>query len=146
LTEAGYLLDVNVLIALVLGGHPYTAAVTQWFISTGGINWGTCVLTEAGFLRIMSNPKAGRKSIEESAEALALFAQHPGHRFWPIADSCNTLIAPFSGRLFGHLQVTDALLLGLAVQQNGILVTMNRAIRHLAGPQYRQNLLVLEPS
>jgi len=42
----------------------------------------------------MSNPKAGGKSIEESAKALALFEQHPGHRFWPIADSCNTLLTP----------------------------------------------------
>ncbi len=145
LAEAGYLLDVNVLSALVLGDHPQNGMVRRWFGNTGGTAWGTCVLTEAGFLRVMTNPRAAGQSMEASREALAIMGRHPRHRFWPMTESCETLTAPFSDRLFGHQQLADALLLGLAVRENGILVTMDRGIRHLAGSRCRQNLLVLEP-
>jgi len=47
--------------------------------------------------------------------------------------------------LFGHQQVTDAYLLGLAVKENGVLVTFDRGIKYLAGSQFQRNLLVLEP-
>jgi hypothetical protein len=54
------------------------------------------------------------------------------------------LAAPFRDRLFGHQQVADAYLLGLAVKENGVLISLDRAILYLAGPQYRKHLLVLE--
>jgi hypothetical protein len=56
----------------------------------------------------------------------------------------RSLTAPFADRIFGHQQVTDACLIGLAVQDDGVLVTMDRGIRFLAGRQYSGNLLVLE--
>ncbi len=45
----------------------------------------------------------------------------------------------------GHQQMTDASLLGLAVKENGVLVTTDRGIGYPAGPRYRHNLLLLEP-
>jgi hypothetical protein len=35
-------------------------------------------------------------------------------------------------------------LLGLAVKEDGVLVTMDKAIRYMAGEKYRGNVLVLE--
>lgn len=145
LAEAGYLLDLNVLSALVLGDHPQNGLVARWFANSGGERWGTCVPTEAGLLRVMTDPRAGGQSMEAGREALAIMARHPRHRFWPIAKSCERLTAPLADHLFGHQQMTDALLLGLAIEENGILVTMDRGIRHLAGSRYRQHVLLLEP-
>lgn len=93
----------------------------------------------------MSNPKVGGQTVEASIRAMELAARHPGHRYWPIIEDGVALIAPFSNRIYGHQQVTDALLLGLAVKENGVLVTMDKGIRHLAGNQYSKHLLVLEP-
>lgn len=79
-------------------------------------------------------------------EALSLLTERSGHRFWPIVDGWSALSAPFAERLFGHQQVTDACLLGLAVREDGVLVTMDKAIGYLAGAKYRKNLLLLDPS
>lgn len=142
--EAGYLLDVDLLIALTEEQHVHHQTVTAWFHVTGKRNWGVSAFTEAGFLRFMTNPKFGALSLVKATEILRCLAAHPGYRYWPISDSWTTLVAPFSGRLFGHQQVTDACLLGLAIRQNGILATMDKALKFVAGDEYRQHLLVLE--
>jgi hypothetical protein len=70
------------------------------------------------------------------------FRDDPGmterHRGW------TALGAPFQHRVFGCQQITDAYLLGLAVKENGVLVTLDKAIKILAGPQHSKNVLVLE--
>jgi hypothetical protein len=54
------------------------------------------------------------------------------------------LVAPIRERIFGHQQVTDAYLLGLAIQKNGVLVTLDNPMKLMAGPQFSVNVLVLE--
>jgi hypothetical protein len=92
---------------------------------------------------VAANPKTGAHSVEESASVLATLTKHPGYRFWPISAGWSTLAAPFQERVFGHQQITDAFLLGLAVKENGVLVTMDKAIQYLAGAEYSKNVLVL---
>lgn len=145
MAEPGYLLDVNVLVALILSGHRDHGLVTRWLAGTGDAAWGTCVLTEAALLKVMTNPQAGGQTMEVSRETLAIIGRHPSHRFWPIPESCSALTDPLAEHLFGHRQVMDAMLLGLAVSRNGVLVTLDPGMRHFAGARYRQNLLVLEP-
>jgi uncharacterized protein len=137
-----YLLDVNVLIALTDKDHEHHAEVMRWF-SIPGLSWGTCAFTEAGFLRIAANPKWGAHSLDSATAVLTDLTQHPRYRFWPVSANWITLAAPFRARIFGHQQITDAFLLGLAVQENGILVTMDKAIQHMAGPSLSQHVLVL---
>ena len=142
-----YLLDLNALIAFGDHDHEHHQAIQKWFISSGKTDWGVCPLTEAGFIRITTNP-AYRPMSRTTAQAtviLADFATHPGYRYWPITEKWTVLTAPFSARLFGHQQVTDAYLLGLAVKEKGVLVTFDRGIRYLAGSKYSRNLLVLDP-
>jgi uncharacterized protein len=139
-----YLLDVNILVALADEAHRSHTKVTAWFDSSG-MDWGVCPFTEAGFVRVVTNPKyPGPFSMEEAIEVLTEIRMYRGYRFWPMSDSLPTLTAPFSERLFGHQQVTDACLLGLAVKDKGVLVTMDKAMRVLAGAQYQQHVLVLE--
>ena len=72
------------------------------------------------------------------------FSNDPNFTYWPIRTSWTSLAEPFQGRLYGHQQVTDGFLLGLAIKENGVLVTLDNAIGHLAGPKYSRHLLVLE--
>jgi uncharacterized protein len=143
-SEAAFLLDVNALVALADKDHIHHRIMTAWFKSQGHRGWAVCPFTEAGFLRIMCRLGLASRPLEEVTEILSRFAQHPGYRYWPITSGWPALTAPFHGRLFGHQQVTDAYLLGLAVKKNGVLVTFDKALSHLAGAQHRQNLLILE--
>ncbi len=144
-TKAGYLLDLNALIALADPDHECHQAVQKWFISSGKENWGVCPLTEAGFVRVMTNPayRPTSRTIVQAIAILADFAVHPGYRYWSISDRWVVLTAPFSARLLGHQQVTDSYLLGLAVKEEGVLVTFDKGIKYLAGGEYSRNLLVL---
>lgn len=143
MTEPKYLLDVNALIALADPRHVHHSLVMQWF-GTGDQDWGVCAFTEAGFLRVTTNPKLGTRSLQEATGVLEGLASYRGYRFWPITAGWTTLAAPFTNRFFGHQQITDAYLLGLAVKESGVLVTLDKAIRYIAGTQYGKNLLVLE--
>lgn len=84
------------------------------------------------------------RTLRESADILSALAKKPGYRFWPISDSWADLTARFATRIFGHQQITDAYLLGLAIKENGVLVTFDRGLRYMAGPEFIKNLLVLE--
>lgn len=144
MSEAKFLLDVNVLVALADKNHVHHETVTRWFDALGKGSWAVCPFTEAGFLRVVTRPAIGALSIEEATEILTRLAKQPGYTFWSIKDSWTDLFPYFGDRIFGHQQITDACLLGLAIKENGVLVTMDRAISHLAGTQFAQNLRVLE--
>jgi uncharacterized protein len=141
-----YLLDLNALVALGDPDHEHHQAVQEWFIASGKADWGVCPLTEAGFIRVTTNPgyRPTSRTFAQATAILADFATHPGYRYWAISDRWAVLTAPFSARLLGHQQVTDAYLLGLAVKEKGILVTFDRGIRYVAGADYGRNLLVLD--
>ena len=141
-----YLLDLNALIALVDPDSVHYIAMQEWFDSAGWEDWGVCPLTEAGFVRVTANPAFGgaARTLAQATAILAELADRPGYRYWRIADSWAELTAPFSARLLGHQQVTDAYLLGLAVKEDGVLVTFDKGVKYLAGTEYSRNLLVLE--
>ena len=139
-----FLLDVNVLVALVDEAHISHKRVTSWFDASGKESWGVCPFTEAGFVRVVTNPKYTRPfTMEEALDVLREVKEHRGYRFWPVSISWDAAVAPFSERIFGHQQVTDAYMLGLAVSQDIVLVTQDKAMRVLAGPQYEKHVLVL---
>jgi toxin-antitoxin system PIN domain toxin len=142
LSRVKHLLDVNVLIALTDKDHEHHADVMRWF-STPGLDWGICTFTEAGFLRLATNPRWGAHSLDSSTAVLAELTHSSGYSFWPISANWATLAAPFRERIFGHQQITDAFLLGLAVQEGGVLVTLDKAIQHLAGARLNHHVLVL---
>ena len=130
-----YLLDVNVLVALLDEDHIHHEPATEWF-DTRGLQWAICPFTEAGLLRHMTRPRTGGMSMEEATALLAALAQEPGYRYQPISADWRTLCGPFFKRLFGHNQITDAYLLGMAVRDGLVLVTFDRAILHLAGEHH----------
>ena len=144
MARAGYLLDVNTLFALTEEEHEHHKLVTKWFESCSPRRWGVCPFTEAGFLRVATNPKVGGHAMDEAVRTLANILAFPGFRFWPIPESWTVLTDPFSSRLFGHQQIADAYMLGLALRENGVLVTLDKALKYLAGVEHSQHVLVLE--
>jgi uncharacterized protein len=143
LPKPRYLPDVNVLIALSERGHSDHRRASQWFERIGDSSWFLCPVTEAGFIRLSANPLVGGRDI---AVAIALVEQIralPNCLHLPIHERWTELAAPFSARIHGYRQVTDALLLGLAIKHKSVLVTLDRHVQGLAGTEFRDNVLVL---
>lgn len=134
---SGFLLDVNVLVALAWPGHEDHERVQAWFARNADIGWATCPFTESAFVRIVSNPVFSPRavSLRDALRGLEISLRHPAHRFWaadiPFADA----VRRFQNRLVGHKQVTDAYLLGLAVHKRGKLVTLDRSLGALLDPK-----------
>ena len=143
MSSTEFLFDVNVLIALLDDEHVHHKQVIRWFNTIRG-SWGTCAFTETGFLRLVTNGTTGRFKVAEAVAALRELSRLSGFRFWPSEAGWIALASPFSSRIQGSRQITDAYLLGLAIKNNGILVTLDKGIRHLAGEQYARNVLILE--
>jgi uncharacterized protein len=141
--RARFLLDVNALVALVDEDHIHHAAALKWFNALGSHEWGLCPLSEAGFLRVITRPDAGGRSMEEAAAVLSRLAKLPTCRYWPMTVGWPEIATPLADRIFGHQQITDAWLLGLAIRERGILVTFDRAMRHMAGDDFARHLLIL---
>lgn len=140
-----YLLDVNVLIALIDEDHDLHRVVRRWFDGKEPGTWSVSPFSEAGFVRIVTSPVYSNPfSMNEALEVLQAISDYRGYRFCPVTDSLATLVQPFVDRLFGHQQVTDSYLLGLAIQMDGVLVTGDKGIRAMAGPNYAKHVLVLE--
>jgi uncharacterized protein len=141
-----HLLDLNVLVALTDSEHRHYRKVQEWFDAHGKSDFGICPLTEAGFVRVTTNPTypSGPRKFELATAILQMLKGHPGYWYCEMVESWDPLTAPFAARITGHQQVTDAYLLGLAIKQNGVLVTLDKAIQYMAGAKFRDNVCVLE--
>lgn len=123
-----FLLDVNVLIALIDPSHVQHDRAHAWFEAKGHKAWATCPLTEMGVLRIVGHPRypSSPGSPAAVAELLASLRKLPGHAFWPddisLLDDQHTQVM----RLLDSAHVTDSYLLALAHAHNGHLATFDR--------------------
>ncbi|MFZ1136057.1 MAG: TA system VapC family ribonuclease toxin [Candidatus Korobacteraceae bacterium] len=139
------LLDVNILVALVRSRHSHHGQVKRWFSSAGRRGWATCALTQAGFVRVVSNPRFTKEGVDvgEAMRMLAELTSLPGHQFWPVDFDFSTAVDPFAARFFGHQQVTDIYLLALAVRNKGKVVTLDQGFESLAGNEFGEFVTVL---
>jgi uncharacterized protein len=133
----GYLLDTNVLVALLWPSHAQHDLAVKWFTRRRGKGWATCPLTQAGFVRIVSNPAFSRDAVtpREAAGVLVANTAAKDHSFWPDELPFVEAVAFTEARLVGHQQVTDAYLLGLALRRGGLLATLDQRIAALTEPK-----------
>jgi toxin-antitoxin system PIN domain toxin len=124
-----FLLDVNVLIALLWPAHEGHLQAQHWFDRNSHEGWATCPFTQAAFVRIVTNPAFSSDAVtpQEAVKLLSSNLDNPSHRFWGDEISFVQAVQPFERRLKAHQQVTDAYLLGLAIHKKGKLATMDRA-------------------
>ncbi|WP_131120277.1 TA system VapC family ribonuclease toxin [Lichenihabitans psoromatis] len=125
-----FLLDVNVLVALIDPGHVAHDAAHRWFEEEGATDWATCPLTENGVIRIVGHPRYPNTPGSPAAVAAIVIKLRglPGHSFWKddlsLVDSDRINVA----RIFTSAQVTDTYLLALAGAHGGVLTTLDRRL------------------
>jgi len=125
-----YLLDVNVLIALIDPAHVAHDDAHRWFQSFGRSSWATSPVTENGVLRILGSPRypnsPGSPAIV--AKIVGRLRGVQGHSFW--ADDLSLVgdgeIDPT--KILTSAQVTDTYLLALAMKNGGRLATFDRKL------------------
>ncbi len=124
-----YLLDVNVLIALLDPVHSCHQRAHAWFADCVDA-WASCAITQNGYVRIVSQSRYPNASASpaESAELLADLCARPGHQFWSSDLSLLDRESIDRERLLTSSQVTDTWLLALAVKHGGRLATFDQRL------------------
>jgi len=138
------LLDVNVLVALLDGGHLHHRLATDWLAAHARRGWASCPLTQNGCVRILSLPSYPNAQPPGTvAQRLAEACADASHAFWP--DDLSLLDAGRVRweRVLGSRQVTDVYLLALAAAHGGVFVTFDRAIAAEAVPGAQKKHLVV---
>jgi uncharacterized protein len=127
------LFDINFLLALAWPQHQFHPIAQSWFDRHNAGGWATCTVTQLGFIRLSSNPSylpKCEKTPEEARQLLLELVAHPKHRF------LSNLEAPVHlseiSRIFGHQQLTDAHLLGVARLSKAKFVTFDKGVAALA--------------
>lgn len=125
-----FLLDINVLIALVDPAHIQHDRAHEWFGAVGQHAWSTCPLTENGVLRIVGHGRYPNSPGTPAAvvKLLTVLCALPGHEFWPDGISLLDAVHLDGGRLLDSAQVTDSYLLALAGAHGGQLATFDRRL------------------
>lgn len=127
------LLDVNVLLALAWPTHLHHSAAQRWFSVNRMTGWATCPLTQLGFARLSMQPAVVKVPIL-LGDVMALMGQimtNEFHVFWPMDYGLAGIRDEVRGRIGGHHQLADAMLLELAIRQQGRLITFDRKISAL---------------
>ena len=129
-----FLLDVNVLIALIDSAHVSHDAAHRWFGTVGGRDWATCPMTENAVVRFVGQKKYPNTPGSPAAVTIIVgrLRTHPGHTFWSddLSIASSDLIDP--SRLLTSAQVTDSYLLALALAHGGHLATFDRRLSAVA--------------
>jgi uncharacterized protein len=139
-----YLLDVNVLLALSMPTHSRHLAATEWF-DEGDFEWATTPLTEAGFLRLTTNPLVTGMPITpaQAVQVLHELREAPGYRFLPDDTSLADPLIDL-GPLAGTKQITDFHLVNLAARAEMRLATFDGALLRSLSEADRGHVLVID--
>ena len=124
-----YLLDVNVMIAIIDAQHVDHRRAKRWFESTDDLHWLSCPLTQNGVIRILSNPRYSVGITPSRAmKSLRILLTRGQHQF--VSDSISILDPDIvdSNHLLSHNQITDTYLLALAAAYNASLATFDRRL------------------
>lgn len=123
---SGFLLDVNVVIALIDPSHVHHDRAHAWFASSGRTDWLSCPMTENAVVRVVSHPRYSNSQpppvVMDSLHSLAAVGHH---RFIP--DMISILDRRIVDRtaLLSSGQVTDTYLLALAKHHQASLATFD---------------------
>lgn len=125
-----FLLDVNVLIALIDPGHVAHEDAHRWFEAIGRSSWATSPITENGVIRIIGSPKYPNSpgSSANVTDIVGKLRAHPGHQFWPDDISIVGSTDIDAAKILTSAQVTDSYLVALAKAHGGRLATFDRKL------------------
>lgn len=124
-----YLLDVNVLIALIDSNHVHFLRAHKWFHEEGIHSWLTCPITEIGIVHVVSGGRyPDPVSPADAILSLRSLTELGKHAF--VADSPRLLDpSRFDHQaLLTSLQLTNSYLLALAAAHNASLATFDKRL------------------
>ena len=113
--------------------HVFFQHARRWFAAHRGGGWATCPMSQAGLVRLYAQPAVMGVEIspQEAMEVLEQTCAETDHVFWPQNSSITELRPEIRQRLVGHKQLSDALLLDLAIRNGGRLITFDQRVRVL---------------
>lgn len=129
-----FLLDTSLLLALAWPNHVHHGVARAWFAQNQSSGWGTCTLTQLGFVRVSSHPGMGQGvSTQQALAVLARIVAMAGHRYFAevpggLMDSGLNALRP---SMLTHGMVTDIYLVGTASANGGVLATLDRGLARL---------------
>jgi toxin-antitoxin system PIN domain toxin len=143
-----FLLDVNVLIALIDPAHISHDSAHHWFESVGKASWATCPITENGVIRIVGHASYPNTpgSTADVAAIMAKMCGLPGHMFWPDSLSLTDTVHVDASQVLTSGQVTDTYLLALARANGGKLATFDRRLSIKAVKGGKETLQIIDNS
>jgi toxin-antitoxin system PIN domain toxin len=140
-----FLLDVNILIALIDPLHIRHDEAHRWLAEHKHDVWATCPITENGVLRIVGHPRYPNSPGTPAAVVRSLLDLRalPNHTFW--ADDVSLLDSNLldASRLLTSGQITDSYLLALAQAHDGQLATYDHRLITTAVRGGNQSLHVI---
>jgi uncharacterized protein len=139
---SGYLLDINVIIALIDPSHVHHDRAHAWFDATGRHDWLSCPLTENGAVRIVSHPRySNHQSPVTVIDSVRSLTGVGNHRFVPDEVSLLDPKMVDAEALLSSGQITDSYLLALAVQAGAHLATFDTKLVTSAVPHATGHLV-----
>lgn len=121
-----FLLDVNLLMALLWENHEHHERARGWLRSVK--EFATCPVSQLGFARVSAHPMLGYGiSPEQAFVVLRRFLSDPRHRFVPDDLSCGDRVL-LTERIPGASHVTDHYLAALARQHGLTLATFDQGL------------------
>ncbi len=118
-----WLIDGNVLLALVVESHPSHLRAKRWFESLSE-DFFTCAITEGTLLRLHMQIALDRSATNAWA-VLRTIQAAPNHRF---LDDGFSYAGVSTKLIQGHKQVTDAWLAELARRHGARLATLDNGL------------------
>ena len=128
-----HLLDVNALIALGWNHHQHHDIMVAWLKRNAAGGWATCAISQAGFVRVLSQPAVSKAtfSILDWSDSLARILSHAAHRLVQLDFAFADVLACCTGGVVGHRQITDAYLLTAAIRAGMKLLTFDSGLNTL---------------
>lgn len=117
----GFLLDANLLIALVVESHVHHDPAEEWAGSRED-PLATCPITEGALLRLLVREG---QDVNTAVDALEALTDSPRYRFWP--DDVRYASVRVTG-VVGYRQLTDAYLAQLARSRGARLATLDSGL------------------
>jgi hypothetical protein len=132
-----FLPDVNLWLALCFESHGHHVAARRWFDARAAESCAFCRLTQMGFLRLATNPKAFGSEAVPMEGAWALYDQFLSDERVVVIQEPARIEDPWrthtSGGLFSPKLWNDAYLAAFARVAGVKLVSFDRGFRQFEG-------------